>query len=157
MQTLLQLDIWLQSYEGFDNAENSIKQRNLNTVCANISKTTSLTSDSFLLIMSQILLSPLFFPISPQDDSSSMFRAATMFLLAFTLAVVQSYLLIYSGSMKSAKCLIISFISIMANFYLYVHGLRYAFTGFFHIVVLLAAAFQIIQGPNKIKLPDYSV
>lgn len=91
------------------------------------------------------------------DDSSSMFRAATMFLLAFTLAVVQSYLLIYSGSMKSAKCLIISFISIMANFYLYVHGLRYAFTGFFHIVVLLAAAFQIIQGPNKIKLPDYSV
>ena len=36
MQTPLQLDIWLQSYEGFDNAKNNIKQRNLNTVFANI-------------------------------------------------------------------------------------------------------------------------
>ena len=54
MQTPLQLDIWLQSYEGFDNAKNNIKQRNLNTVFANISKTTSPTSDSFLLIMSHI-------------------------------------------------------------------------------------------------------
>ena len=44
MQTPLQLDIWLQSYEGFDNAKNNIKQRNLNTVFANISKTTSPTS-----------------------------------------------------------------------------------------------------------------
>ena len=33
----------------------TIKQRNLNTVFANISKTTSLTSDWFLLIMSHIL------------------------------------------------------------------------------------------------------
>ena len=44
----LQLDIWLQSYEGFDRAKNKIKQMNLNTVFANISKTTSPTSDSFL-------------------------------------------------------------------------------------------------------------
>ena len=29
MQTPLQLDIWLQSYEGFDNAFNNMKQRNL--------------------------------------------------------------------------------------------------------------------------------
>ena len=56
MQTPLQLDIWLQSYEGFDNAKNIIKQRNLNTVFANISNTTSPTSDSFLLIMSQMTL-----------------------------------------------------------------------------------------------------
>ena len=47
--------IWLQSYEGFDNAKNNMKQRNLNTVVANISKTTSPTSDSYLLIMSQML------------------------------------------------------------------------------------------------------
>ena len=38
MQTPLQLDIWLQSYEGFDNGNNNMKQRNLNTVFANISK-----------------------------------------------------------------------------------------------------------------------
>ena len=38
MQTPLQLDIWLQSYEGFDNAKNNMKQRNSNTVFANISK-----------------------------------------------------------------------------------------------------------------------
>ena len=56
MQTPLQLDIWLQSYEGFDNFKNSMKQRNLNTVFDNISKTTSPTSDSFLLIMSHMLL-----------------------------------------------------------------------------------------------------
>ena len=36
MQTPLQLDTWLQSYEGFDNVKNSMKQRNLNTVFANI-------------------------------------------------------------------------------------------------------------------------
>ena len=54
MQTPLQLDMWLQSYAGFDNAKNNIKQRNLNHVFANISKTTSPTSDSFLLIMSQM-------------------------------------------------------------------------------------------------------
>ena len=39
--TPLQLDIRLQSYEGFDNAKNNKKQKNLNTVFANISKTTS--------------------------------------------------------------------------------------------------------------------
>ena len=44
------------SYEGFDNVKNNIKQRNLNSVFANISKTISQTSDSFLLIMSQIYL-----------------------------------------------------------------------------------------------------
>ena len=56
MNTPLQSDIWLQSYEGFDNTKNNIKQRNLNPVFANISKTTSPTSDSFLLIMSHITL-----------------------------------------------------------------------------------------------------
>ena len=55
MQTPLQLDIWLQSYEGFVNAKNNIKQGNLNTVFANISKTTLPTSDSFLLIMSHMM------------------------------------------------------------------------------------------------------
>ena len=55
MQTPLQLDIWLQSYEEFDNAKNNMKQRNLKTVFANISKTTTPTSDSFLLIMSHLL------------------------------------------------------------------------------------------------------
>ena len=54
MQTPFQLDMWLQSYEGFVNAKNNIQQRNLNTVFANISKTTSPTSDSFLWIMSHI-------------------------------------------------------------------------------------------------------
>ena len=54
MQTPLQLDIWLQSYEGFDKAKNNMKQRNLNTIYENISKTTSPTSHSFLLIMSHI-------------------------------------------------------------------------------------------------------
>ena len=56
MQTPLQLDIWLQSNAGFDNAKNNIKQRNLNPVFANISKTTSPTSDSFLLIISHMML-----------------------------------------------------------------------------------------------------
>ena len=32
MQISLQSDVWLQSYEGFDNAKDNIKQRNLNTV-----------------------------------------------------------------------------------------------------------------------------
>ena len=40
--------------EGFDNAKNNIQQRNLNTVFANISKITWPTSDSFLLIMSNL-------------------------------------------------------------------------------------------------------
>ena len=53
MQTPSQLGIWLQNYEGFDNAKYNMKQREWNTVFANISKTTSPTSDSFLLIMSQ--------------------------------------------------------------------------------------------------------
>ena len=52
MQTPLQLDIWLQSYEEFVNAKKNIKQRNWNTVFANISKLISLTSESFFLIMS---------------------------------------------------------------------------------------------------------
>ena len=56
MQTPLQLDIWLQSYEEFVNVKNVIKQRNWNTVFANISKPISQTSDSFLLIMSHILI-----------------------------------------------------------------------------------------------------
>ena len=37
MQTPLQLDIWWQSHEGFDNAKDNIKQRNFSTVFANIS------------------------------------------------------------------------------------------------------------------------
>ena len=36
------------------NTKNKIKQKNLNTVLANISKTISLTYDSFLLIISQM-------------------------------------------------------------------------------------------------------
>ena len=59
IQTPLQLDIWLQSYEGFDNVKNIMKQRNMNNVFANISKTTSPTSDSFHLIMSHIVNFPL--------------------------------------------------------------------------------------------------
>ena len=55
MQTPLQLDIWLQGYEGFVNAKNNIKQWYLNTVFANISNTASPTSKLFLLIMSHIL------------------------------------------------------------------------------------------------------
>ena len=73
MQTPLQLDIWLQSYEGFVNAKNNIKQRNLNTVFANISKTIFPTSDSFLLIMSQMLkdTASLSIFLLPQDCSTS--------------------------------------------------------------------------------------
>ena len=41
-------------YEEFFNAKNNIKQRNLNTIFANISKTIWPTSDSFLLIMPHI-------------------------------------------------------------------------------------------------------
>ena len=52
----LQLDIWLQSYEEFVNAKNNIKQRNWNTVFANISKPISPTSDSFLLIIIYITM-----------------------------------------------------------------------------------------------------
>ena len=51
VQTPLQLDIWLQSYEGYDNAKHNMKQRHLKTVFANISKTSSPTSDSFFVIM----------------------------------------------------------------------------------------------------------
>ena len=58
MQTPLELDIWLQSYEQFINTENNIKQRNLNSFFANISKTISATSDSFPLIMSHVLSPP---------------------------------------------------------------------------------------------------
>ena len=48
---MTKLDIGLQSYAGFDNAKINIKQRNLYPVFANISKSTSPTSDSFPLIM----------------------------------------------------------------------------------------------------------
>ena len=48
MQTVLQLDIWLQSYEGFVNVKNNIKQGILNSVFANISTTIWPTFDSFL-------------------------------------------------------------------------------------------------------------
>ena len=53
MQTPWKLHIWLQSYEEFVDAKNNIKQKNLNTVLANISKSISPTSDSFPLILSQ--------------------------------------------------------------------------------------------------------
>ena len=51
MQTPLKLDIWLQSKRNLSMQDN-IKQDNLNTIFASISKTISPTSDSFLLIMS---------------------------------------------------------------------------------------------------------
>ena len=54
LQTPLPLDIWLQSYEEFVYVKNIIKQRNLNTSFANISKTISPTSYSFLLIVSHM-------------------------------------------------------------------------------------------------------
>ena len=41
MQTPFKLEIWLQSYDEFVNAQNNIKQKNLNTVLANISKSIS--------------------------------------------------------------------------------------------------------------------
>ena len=50
---------WLQSYEECVHAKNNIKQRNWNTVFANISKPISPTSDSFLLIMSHICYTPI--------------------------------------------------------------------------------------------------
>ena len=50
------IGIWLQSYEEYSNAKNNIKQWNLNTVFANDSQTIWPTSDSFLLIMSHIML-----------------------------------------------------------------------------------------------------
>ena len=56
MLTPLQLDNWLQSYEELVNAKNNIKQRNLNTVFANISKSIFPISDSFLLIMSHMMI-----------------------------------------------------------------------------------------------------
>ena len=55
MQTPLHLNIWLQSYEEYFNAENNIQQENVNTVFASISKTISLTSNSSLSIMSHML------------------------------------------------------------------------------------------------------
>ena len=38
MQTPFKWDIWLQSYEEFVNAKNKIKQKDLNTVLATISR-----------------------------------------------------------------------------------------------------------------------
>ena len=54
MQTPLGLDIKLQSYDQFIIVENNTIQRNLNSLFANISKSISVTSDSFPLIMSHI-------------------------------------------------------------------------------------------------------
>ena len=54
MQTSFKLDIWLQSSEKCINDKNNKKQKNYNTVFANISKAISPTSDSFPLIMSHI-------------------------------------------------------------------------------------------------------
>ena len=54
MQTTLQLVTELN--EEFSNVKNNKKQRNLNTVFANISKTIEPTSDSFPLIMSHFYL-----------------------------------------------------------------------------------------------------
>ena len=54
MQILLELDISLQSYEQYIDAENNVKQKNLNSFFVNISKTTPATSDSCPLIMSHI-------------------------------------------------------------------------------------------------------
>ena len=53
----LKLNIW--SYDEFINAKNNIKQKNLNTVFVIISKTLSPTLDSFLLIMSHVIISSL--------------------------------------------------------------------------------------------------
>ena len=72
------MDIWLQSYEGFDNAKINIKERNLNTAFANISKTTSPTSDSFLLIMSYI--ARVFSYLCPDDE---LLRSSVLELNAF--------------------------------------------------------------------------
>ena len=70
MQTPLQLDIRLQSYEEFDNAKNNIKQKEFEPCFANISRTTSPTSDSFLLIMSHIVrqLTKVSCPYAPATD-----------------------------------------------------------------------------------------
>ena len=56
MQTLLTLDIWLQSYEEFVTLKNNIRQKNLKTVFDNISNAISPTSDSFILIMSHVII-----------------------------------------------------------------------------------------------------
>ncbi|XP_072042649.1 vesicle-trafficking protein SEC22a-like isoform X2 [Amphiura filiformis] len=91
------------------------------------------------------------------NESSSLFRGATMFFLAFALATFQSYLLIYNSSWREFKCLMATFLTLFANFYLYIHGLRFGFTVAFHAVVFLLAAFQIMQKPDRLKLPDYTV
>ena len=80
-----------------------------------------------------------------------------MFLLAFVLAVFQSYLLVYNVSFRSVKCMFATFVTLLANFYLYVHSLRFGFTVTFHVVVILVAAFQIMQKGDRLKLPDYTV
>ena len=54
MQTLSELEVWLQSYEQFISTKSNIKQKNLNSFFANISETIFATSDSFPLIMSHI-------------------------------------------------------------------------------------------------------
>ena len=64
MQTPLRLDIsgYRVNYKGFVNAKNNIKQRDLNTVIANITKTASPTSDSFLILIMSHIISIAFVP-----------------------------------------------------------------------------------------------
>ena len=104
MQTPLQLDIWLQRYEGFDNAKNNMKQRNFNTVFANISKTTSPTSDSFLLIMSHIL-NPQIKPMSQTywhcDSIFSLFVGSSPVDISPTFPKIRSEEV--SGTVSSAS------------------------------------------------------
>ena len=54
----LKLDIWLQ--REFVDSKNILKQKNLNIVYANISNSIFPTSDSFLLIMSHIIMNVVF-------------------------------------------------------------------------------------------------
>ena len=87
MQTLLRLDIWIQSYSKFVNVKNNVKQENLNTVFANISKSLFPTSDSFPLIMSHMYrgLPPHSFAI---DSSSRNIRHSVRIFMAFNTGVL---------------------------------------------------------------------
>ena len=97
--------IWLQSCEGFiNNAKNNIKQRNLNTVFANISKKTSPTSDSFLLIMSHIETVILNFTFLLVQTASSylipllfVFDFLVLFSSYFCLDLKMSYIADFSS------------------------------------------------------------
>ena len=77
MQTPLQLDVWLQSYEEFVGAKNNMKQRNLNTVIANILKTIYPTHSSWSChILSEmneyIYSSQVLLPLDIQMELSSL-------------------------------------------------------------------------------------